>query len=43
MKNIYAPLEVVIIRLDCYDCIRTSTSDFGDYNDNELPLVPFEP
>ena len=43
MKNIYAPLEVVIIRLDCYDCIRTSTSDFEVYNDNELPLVPFEP
>ena len=40
MKNIYAPLEVVIICLDCDDCIRTSTSD---YNDNELPLVPFEP
>ena len=43
MKNIYASLEVVIIRLDCCDCIRTSTSDLEDYNDNELPLVPFEP
>ena len=43
MKNIYAPLEVVIIRLDCYDCIRTSASAFEVYNDNELPLVPFEP
>lgn len=43
MKNIYAPMEVVIIRLDCYDCIRTSSSNFEDYNENELPLVPFEP
>ena len=42
MKNIYALLEVVTIRLDCYDCICTS-ADFEDYNDNELPLVPFEP
>ena len=42
MKNIYAPLEVTIIRLDCYDCLCTST-EFEDYNDNELPPVPFEP
>ena len=43
MKNIYKPLDIVVIRLDCYDCIRTSTSNFEDYNDNELPLVPFKP
>ena len=42
MKTIYSPLDISIIRLDCYDCIRTSTSDFADYDDNELPLVPFK-
>jgi hypothetical protein len=43
MKNIYEPLDIAVIRLDCYDCIRTSSSNFEDYNENELPLVPFEP
>ena len=43
MKNIYTPVEMVVIRLDCYDCIRTSMSNFEEYDDNELPLVPFEP
>ena len=42
MKNIYSPLSISIIRLDDNDCIRTSTSDFHDYNDNEMPLIPFE-
>ena len=42
MKNIYSPLDISIIRLDGYDCIRTSESNFYDYDDNELPLVPFE-
>ena len=42
MKNIYKPLEVSIIRLNDCDCIRTSDSYNEDYNDNELPLVPFE-
>ena len=43
MKNIYKSLVIEVIRLDCYDCIRTSTFNFEDYNDNELPLIPFEP
>ena len=44
MRNIYNPLDISIIRLDGYDCIcaSTSTSDFYDYDNNELPLVPFE-
>ena len=42
MKNIYKTLDISIIRLDDYDCICTSTSGADDYDDNELPLVPFE-
>ena len=42
MKNIYSPLDISIIRLGGYDCIRTSVSNSYDYDDNELPLVPFE-
>ena len=42
MKNIYSPLDISIIRLDAHDCICTSTSVFCDYDNNELPLVPFE-
>ena len=36
----YKPFEMLVIRLE-EDCIRTSTSDFKDYDENELPLVPF--
>ena len=42
MKKIYNALEISVICLDCYDCIRTSDSSLFDYGDNELPLVPFE-
>ena len=38
--NEYKSLEMNIICLED-DCIRTSGSDFTDYNENELPLVPF--
>ena len=41
MKDIYNPLVVSIIRLDDCDCICASESNFYDYDDNELPLVPF--
>ena len=37
----YMPLKIWFIRLDEEDCIRTSASNFEDYNENELPLVPF--
>ena len=42
--NKYNSLYISIIYLDENDCVRTS-STFGDgqYDDNELPLVPFEP
>ena len=42
MKNIYSPLDILIIRLDDCDCICASTSNSDAYDDNELPLVPFE-
>ena len=42
MKNIYKPLDISIICLDNCDCIRTSVSNAEDYDNNELPLVPFE-
>ena len=42
MKNTYSPLDISIIRLDCYDCLCTSVPDFNDYDDNEMPLIPFE-
>ena len=42
MKNIYSPLDIFIIRLDDCDCIRTSDFNAEDYDNNELPLVPFE-
>lgn len=42
MKNSYEFLELKIIYLDIHDFIRTSSSqDFKDYEENELPLVPF--
>ena len=42
MKNIYSPLDISIILLDACDCIRTSGCNPEDYDNNELPLVPFE-
>ena len=36
----YKPFEMLVICLE-EDCIRTSTSDTKDYDDNELPTVPF--
>ena len=37
----YKPLEMYVICLDEEDCVRTSASNFENYDDNELPLVPF--
>ena len=42
MKNVYSPLDIVIIRLEDCDCICTSGFNPEDYDDNEMPLVPFE-
>ena len=39
----YVTLEVVINYFDCSDCIRTSSMNFTDYNENELPILPFRP
>ena len=36
----YKPLAIYVILLSKDDCIRTSF-DGKDYDDNELPLVPF--
>lgn len=36
----YKPLEMYVILLGEEDCIRTSFNA-EDYDDNELPLVPF--
>ena len=36
----YKPLEMYVILFE-EDCIRTSASNFENYDDNELPLVPF--
>ena len=37
----YEPIELNIILLSEEDCICTSGENFEDYNDNELPLIPF--
>ena len=37
----YEPIELSIILLSEEDCICSSVEDFEDYNDNELPLIPF--
>ena len=37
----YKSLEMYVILFAEEDCIRTSF-DQKDYDDNELPLVPFE-
>ena len=37
----YEPFELSIILLCEEDCICTSGENFEDYNDNELPLIPF--
>ena len=36
----YKPFEMYVILLSEDDCIRTSFNG-KDYDDNELPLVPF--
>lgn len=37
----YISLEMEIIHLNPSDCLTSSIQDFKDYEDNELPLVPF--
>lgn len=39
----YKSIEINITYLEDCDCIRTSFGNDGEYNDNELPLLPFYP
>ena len=38
--RVYKPFEISVILFEQEDCIRTSFNS-ADYDDNELPLVPF--